>query len=183
MHKWLQALFMVIPYHALFNVVYSITIVDLIGSWTLTWWIDRRFPFSMMPLWAFTTVSVAALFLCLFLAWINRPERFRLLCDKINWCLCILIIGIFAWMVLLVSLIHTYYIGDFCILRFIPNVIAGRYPFDIPFSEVDVFPTFGDTVIISYLLSFLLLYLANWHALTIVNKSPHYEVIRTKSII
>ena len=165
MRDSVKALIIVLTVFSLFNLGYAVYIVDIVGSWRLEWWIDRRFPFNLIPLWLFAFVSAACFVFCIFLLWSNLPKGFKLRCDPINTLLLGYIIELFGWIIFAVYLIHKYYVGDFWVVRILENIFTGKNILELPTYDIDVFPTLGDTVIISYVLSFILLYIASWRAL------------------
>jgi hypothetical protein len=135
--------------------------VGVVRSWLLTWWVDRRFPFNMIPLWAFFLVSLAVFIVGISYYPKDRP---KLSFDRINGFLICVAIGFIAWLVLALGLTHTLYIGDFSVLRILGNAFSGRGLLELPVEAIDVFPTLGDTILIGYSLAFLFVLLASWRA-------------------
>ncbi len=161
MHASVQALLFVVLFFSIINMAYSFAVVVILQVWLPTWWLDRRFPFCMIPLWAFFLVSLATSVVSLCYYPKNRP---KLAYDKVNGIFVYMAIGFIAWMVFAFGLIHTLYIGDFYVVRVIQYIFSGKNPLELPVRDVDLFPTLGDTVFIAYLISFLFSYLASWRA-------------------
>ncbi len=168
----IQALLFVVLFFSIFNMVYAFSVVVVVQSWLPTWWLDRRFPFNMIPLWAFFLVSLAASIVSVYYIPKNRP---KLGCDKVNGFFVCTAIGLIAWILFAFSLIHTFYIGDFHVVRIIQNIFSGRSPLELPVEIIDVFPTLGDTVFITYSLSFFFLYLASWRAFRAAHQTSKYS--------
>jgi len=152
-------------------VAYGVWVVDIKHSWDPNWWLDRRFPFNLMPLWVFVAVSLIIFLLSVFFTWISKPEGFRLRCDWVNKALLYVAAGMFVWIVWALNIVHTYYIGDFWVVRILENIWKGKDILALPISDIDVFPTLGDTIIIAYILSFLLFYIAAFRAYKKINSS------------
>lgn len=150
------------------NVAYTYLVVVVIQSWLLTWHLDRRFPFSMIPLWAFCLVSIAAGTISMYACTQKTEYQPKLGCDKFNTFLIYMTIGLFVWIMIAIGLTHTYYIGDFNVWSVLQTILSGKVPIPfeaVPRESVDIFPTLGDSLFIAYLLSFIFLYLANWRGL------------------
>jgi hypothetical protein len=161
-HPFVQAFLFVAIFFSALNILYTIVVVAVIRSWLLTWWIDRRFPFCLIPLWVFLLVSIA-----LFLLGIYFHPKYgpRLTFDGVNKILICVTMSIFVWMAIALCLTHVFYIGDFNVLQIIQNAFAGEYIMNLPISTIDAFPTLGDTVLIGYVLAFLFSFFASWRAL------------------
>ena len=168
--RYLYALLSTIPYFALLNVIYAALVTDVIESWRPEWWIDRRFPLNLVPLWFFASISFCLLIITAFLAWLYRPHNFKLKCDSMNILLLSLTLGFIGWIVTGLYLIHTYYIGDYWIVRIIDNIWSGKNILSLPTCDIDRFPTLSDTVILAYIVSFGLLYLVNYRAVSFTLK-------------
>lgn len=173
-HASMQAILFVSIFFSTLNIAYTITVVAVVRSWLLTWWVDRRFPFCLIPLWVFLLFSIALLILGIYFYPNNRPKlRF----DRINKLLIFITFGIFVWIILALSLTHTMYIGDFNVLHMLQNVFSGRSILELPLETIDIFPTLGDTILIGYILCFLFLFLASWRAFRTVRKTMHFFVL------
>jgi hypothetical protein len=157
---------------------YVFGVVVVFQTWLPTWWLDRRLPFRLIPLWVFFLVSLAASVISLYYYPKNRP---KLACDKVNGFLLYVAIGLIAWFVFAFCLIHTFYIGDFYVVRVIQNIFSGRSPLELPVRDIDLFPTLGDTVFITYFISFLSLYLASWRAFRSAHQNMQILVMRTRA--
>ncbi len=168
LRRLLQSLLLPIATLAVINVLYTFLVVVVLQSWLLTWHLDRRFPFSLIPLWAFCLVSLVVGTLSLFYLF-KEENRPKLGCDKFNISLIYMTMGLLVWIVIAIMLTHTYYIGDFNVWSVLQAVLSGKVP--IPFlavsvESVDVFPTLGDSLFIAYFAVFIILYLVNWRGLT-----------------
>lgn len=161
-YTFVQAILYVAMIFSVLNIAYVVAVVVIIQSWLLTWWIDRRFPFCLIPMWAFLLVSVAFFLLGFFYYPKNRP---KLHFDKVNKLLICTLIGIVAWIGLALGLTHTLYIGDFNVFSIIKNGFSGTDLLVLSWDAVDVFPTLGDTVLIGYILAFFFSFLIVWRAL------------------
>ena len=166
-HAFLQALFFVPLFFSVLNMAYTVMVVAFVRSWLLSWWIDRRFPFNVIPLWMFFLVSLAAFIVGIYYYPTNRP---KLGFDRANGFLLGIAIGLIAWIVFALSLTHTFYIGDFNVFRIMQNFLSGRHILELPVETIDVFPTLGDTVLIGYVFAFFFLFLASWRAFRTVPK-------------
>ena len=157
-HAFVQALLFVSLLFSVLNIVYTFMVVAIVRSWLLTWHLDRRFPLSTIPLWAFFLVSLAIFIIGIYYYPRNHP---KLRYDKVNgFFICITIILI-TWVVLALSLTHTLYIADFNVVRILQNALSGMNLLELPIEAIDTFPTLGDTVFIGYSFAFLFLLLAN----------------------
>jgi len=177
-HASVQALLFVVLFFSVINMAYTFTVVVVLQVWLPTWWIDRRFPFKLIPLWAFFLVSLTACVVSLYYYPKNRP---KLACDRVNGFFVYMAIGLIAWMVFAFGFIHTFYIGDLWVVSWIQNIFSGRSPLEYPVRHIDVFPTLGDTVFMAYSLSFLFLYLASWRAFRAARQNMQKPVIIGKS--
>jgi hypothetical protein len=86
-------------------------------------------------------------------------------CDKFNIFMIYASMGLLIWIVIAIMLTHTYYIGDFNMLSVLSAIFSGKEPIPyvaVPRESVDVVPTLGDSIFISYGFIFLFIYLANW---------------------
>ncbi|HJW97986.1 MAG TPA: hypothetical protein VJ529_02575 [Candidatus Bathyarchaeia archaeon] len=173
-HAFVQAVLFVGLFFSVLNIAYTITVVAIIRSWLLTWWVDRRFPFCLIPLWAFLLVSTVFFMLGIYYYPRNRP---RLAFDGINKFLICVTIGILVWIAVALGLTHVLYIGDFNVLQIIQNVFSGEPRLELPVETIDVFPTLGDTVLIGYILSFLFSFFASWRALRTVRQDRQIFVL------
>lgn len=179
LRKPLQSLLMPLTFLAIVNVAYTFLVVVVLQSWLLTWWIDRRFPFRLVPLWVFCFFSLVVGALSLYY-WRKVDRQPKLGCDKFNIFLIYGTMGLFVWILIAISLTHTYYIGDFNVWSVLQAVLSGKDPIpfiEVPRESVDVFPTLGDSLFISYFLSFIFLYIANLRGLR-KNVPAQREVIR-----
>ena len=170
---------MPLTFLSIVNVAYTFLVVVVLQSWLLTWWIDRRFPFRLVPLWVFCLVSLGVGALSLYY-WGKAEHQPKLGCDKFTIVLIYGTMGLFVWIMIAISLTHTYYIGDFNVWSVLQAVLGGKDPIpfvEVPRESVDVFPTLGDSLFISYVLSFIFLYVANLRGLRNHASSPR-EVIR-----
>ena len=173
-HAFAQAVLFVGLFFSVLNIAYTITVVVIVRSWLLTWWVDRRFPFCLIPLWAFLLVSTVLFMLGIFYYPRNRP---KLAFDGINKFLICVTIGIFVWIAVAVGLTHVLYIGDFNVLQIIQNAFSGEPLLELPVETIDVFPTLGDTVLIGYILAFLFSFFASWRALRTVRQERQIFVL------
>ena len=174
MHAFLQAILFVALFFSALNILYTVTVVVVIRSWLITWWIDRRFPFCLIPMWAFLLVSIAFFLLGIYYYPRNRP---KLHFDKINKFLICITISVIAWIALALGLTHTLYIGDFNVLHIIQNAFSGSDLLVLSWDAVDVFPTLGDTVLIGYILAFFFSSLTSWRALRTVRQDGRILVL------
>lgn len=177
-HASVQALFFVLLFFSVINMVYAFGVIVVFQTWLPTWRLDRRFPFSAIPLWAFFLVSLLASVISLYYYPKNRP---KLACDRANGFFVYVAIGLIVWIFFAFSLIHTFYIGDFYIVDIIQNIFSGRGPLELSRGGIDLFPTLGDTVFIAYLISFLSLYLASWRAFRAAHQTMQIFVMRTRA--
>jgi len=168
--KYLYALLNTTLYFALLNVVYAALVVDVVGSWRPEWWIDRRFPLNLIPMWFFASLSICLLIITAFFAWFYRPRNFRLRYDFLNVLLLSLTLGFIGWILMGLYLVHTYYIGDYWVVQILDNIWNSRNILSLPAYDIDRFPTLSDTIILSYLASFGLLYFANYRAVSFTFK-------------
>jgi len=179
-HASLQALLFVVLIFSVINMAYTFAVVVLLQSWLPTWWLDRRFPFAMIPLWAFFLVSLATSVASLYYYPKHRP---KLSYDRVNRVIVYMAIGLIAWIVFAFGLIHTFYIGDFYLVRIIQNIFSGKSLLELPVRDIDLFPTLGDTVFIAYSISFLFSYLASWRAFRTAHQNMQRLItIRSHSI-
>lgn len=167
LRKSVQSLLMPLIILSILNVAYTILVVVVLQSWLLTWHLDGRFPFDIIPLWAFCLVSIGAGFLSLryYRRAPNQPKFGR---DKFNMILIYATMGSIIWIFVAIMLIHTYYIGDFNVGNVLLAIISGKAPLpfvELPLQSVDVFPTLGDSIFIAYSLSFVFLYSASWRGI------------------
>ena len=165
----LQVLFFTLIFYSLVTIAYGVWIIEIQHSWLPTWWLDRRFPFNltimygiiMFSWWTFlisTGLTVVGYF---FDEERKRPLK---LFDKLNIFLFCAWFGLLIWFAWSIYLLRAYDIGDFWVVRIIQNILTGRNPRELPRYDIDVFPTLGDTVIISYIVSFIILYTAAFRA-------------------
>jgi len=174
----MQSLPFVLLFFSVINMAYVFGVVVVFQTWLPTWWLDRRLPFRAIPLWAFFLVSLAASVISLYYYPKNRP---KLACDRVNGFLVYVAIGFIAWFVFAFVLIHTFYIGDFYVVRVIQNIFSGKGILELPVRDIDLFPTLGDTVFIAYLISFLSLYLASWRAFRSAPQNMQILAMRTRA--
>lgn len=160
-HASVQALFFVVLFFSIINMAYSFAVVVLLQSWLPAWRLDRRFPFSVIPLWAFFLVSLATFVVSLCYYPKNRP---KLTYDRVNGFLVYMTIAFIAWLVFGFGLIRIFDIGDFYVVGIIQNLFSEKSLVELPVRDIDIFPTLGDTVFIAYSISFLFSYLASWRA-------------------
>ena len=167
MRKFFQSFLIPILSLSMLNVAYIFLVVVVLQSWLLTWHLDRRFPFSMIPLWVFCLVSIAVGISSLFyLSKVKNQPKLGF--DKFNMFLIYMTVGLFVWIVIAISLTHTYYIGDFNVWSVLQAIFSGKVPIpfvEVPLESVDVVPTLGDSIFLAYGVIFILLYLANWRGL------------------
>ncbi len=161
-HAFVQAVLFVAIFFSGLNIVYTIIVVAVVRSWLLTWWVDRRFPFCLIPLWAFLIASIAFFMVGIYYYPRNRP---RLAFDRVNKFLICITISIFVWIATALALTHTLYIGDFSVMQIVQNAFAGEPLLELPVETIDVFPTLGDTVLIGYIVAFLFSLFLSWRAL------------------
>lgn len=158
---------MPLTFLSIVNVAYTFLVVVVLKSWLLTWWIDRRFPFRLVPLWVFCLASLGVGALSMYY-WSKVEHQPKLGCDKFNIFLIYGTIGLSVWILIAISLTHIYYIGDFNVWSVLQAVLLGKDPVpfvEVPRESVDVFPTLGDSLFIAYFLSFIFLYVANLRGL------------------
>ncbi len=173
-HAFIHAILFVALFFSALNIAYTITVLVVARSWLLTWWVDRRFPFCLIPLWAFLLASIAFLVLGIYYYPRNRP---KVAFDRINKFLICITISIFVWILIALALIHTLYIGDFNVLQIVQNAFSGVSLLELPVETIDVFPTIGDTVLIGYILAFLFSFIASWRALRTVRQDKQILVL------
>jgi len=179
-HASVQALFFVVLFFSIINMAYSLAVVVLLQSWLPAWRLDRRFPFSMIPLWAFFLVSLATSVVSLCYYPKNRP---KLTYDRVNGFLVCMAIGFIAWLVFGFGLIRIFDIGDFYVVGIIQNLFSGKSLLELDVWYIDLFPTLGDTIFIAYSISFLFSYLASWRAFrTAHQKMQRLIIIGSNSI-
>lgn len=179
-HASVQALFFVALFFSIINMAYSFAVVVLLQCWLPTWHLDNRFPFSMIPLWAFFLVSLATSVVSLCYYPKNRP---KLAYDRVNGFFVCMAIGFIAWLVFGFGLIRIFDIGDFYVVRIIQNMFSGKSLVELPVRDFNLFPTLGDTVFIAYSISFLFSYLASWRAFrTAHQKMQRLIIIGSNSI-
>ena len=179
MGRPLLALAHVLPFYAAFNIFYAVFCVDVVRSWRLDWWIDRRFPFNLIPMWFFLALSIAVLTLSSFYRWANSVERLKLRYDRTNYFLFLLTLILIVWIILCCHIVHTYYIGDYWLPAIIQNILEGKDILALYWYQIDVFPTLGDTIIIAYVVSFLMLYTAYYRAIRHATQKK-YRLIKNK---
>ncbi len=160
-HASVQALLFVVLFFSIINMVYSFAVVVILQAWLPTWHLDNRFPFSMIPLWAFFLVSLATSVVSLCYYPKNRP---KLAYDRVNGFFVCMAIGFIAWLVFAFGLIRIFDIGDFWVVRIIQHMFSGKSLVALPVRDGNLFPTLGDTAFIAYSISFLFSYLASWRA-------------------
>ncbi len=165
-HAFVQAVLFVAIFFSGMNIFYTITVVAVVRSWLLTWWVDRRFPFCLIPLWAFLLASITFFIVGIYYYPRNRP---RLAFDRVNKFLICVTVSIFIWIAMALALTHTLYIGDFSVIQIVQNAFAGEPLLELPVSTIDVFPTLGDTVLIGYITAFLFSSFLSWRALRTVH--------------
>lgn len=167
MKKYFQSFLIPTLFLSIVNVAYTFLVVGVLQSWLLTWHLDRRFPFSMIPLWAFCLVSIAIGIASLFyLSKAKNQPKWDF--DKFNKFLIYTSVGLFVWIIIAIMLTHTYYIGDFNLWSVLHAIVSGKAPIpfvEVPLESVDVVPTLGDSIFIAYGAIFVLLYLANLRGL------------------
>jgi hypothetical protein len=179
-HASVQALLFVVLFFSIINMAYSFAVVVILQSWLPTWHLDRRFPFSMIPLWAFFLVSLATSVVSLCYYPKNRP---KLAYDRVNGFFVCMAIGLIAWLVFAFGLIRIFDIGDFYVVRIIQNLFSGKSLVELPVRDFNLFPTLGDTAFIAYSISFLFSYLASWRAFrTAHQKMQRLIIIGSNSI-
>ena len=179
-HASVQALLFVVLFFSIINMAYSFAVVVILQSWLPTWHLDRRFPFSMIPLWAFFLVSLATSVVSLCYYPKNRP---KLAYDGVNGFFVCMAIGFIFWLVFGFGLIRIFDIGDFYVVRIIQNLFSGKSLVELPARDFSLFPTLGDTIFIAYSISFLFSYLASWRALrTAHQKMQRLIIIGSNSI-
>ena len=169
-----QAILYVAMIFSVLNIAYTVMVTVIVQSWLLTWWIDRRFPFCLIPLWAFLLVSIVFFVMGIYYYPRRRPQ---LHFDRINKFLICITIGVIGWIVLALSLTHWLYIGDFNVLRIIKNIFSGNDLLVLSVGAIDVFPTLGDTVLIGYMLAFFFLFLISWRAFRNVRQDGRILVL------
>lgn len=84
LRRSVQSLLIPVLFLSMLNIFYTFLMV-VFQSWRLTWWIDRRFPFNMIPLWAFCLVSFAAWVISVYhVIIIPKNHLVKLGCDRAN---------------------------------------------------------------------------------------------------